>query len=158
MGLSTHARTNGVGCSDGMAQAAGPGTGDSYVGGPGIKAIGMAASPGAGYPGTSNFGTGGRGPGDSGKRCLGQTPPEPVCRLLEVPFTFVFLVFPFFFSNLSAPCPEVTVSCSLLSSLCGKQVLQFVFGGRLLLRGGIHVLGREFGKIPSRRAKLSLNL
>jgi hypothetical protein len=28
-----------------MAQAAGPGTGDPYVGGPGIKAIGLAASP-----------------------------------------------------------------------------------------------------------------
>ena len=33
--LSVHARTSGVGCSDGMAQAAGPGTGDPYVGGPG---------------------------------------------------------------------------------------------------------------------------
>ena len=43
------------------------------VGGPGIKAIGMAASPGAGYPGASNFGTGGCGPGDSGERCLGQS-------------------------------------------------------------------------------------
>jgi hypothetical protein len=72
-----HARTSGVGgsvCrSDGMAQAAGPGTGDPYVGGPGIKAICLAASPGAGYPGASNFGTGGRGPGDSGERCLGQS-------------------------------------------------------------------------------------
>jgi hypothetical protein len=37
--LSVHARTSGVGGSDGMAQAAGPGTGDPYGGGPGIKAI-----------------------------------------------------------------------------------------------------------------------
>ena len=43
--LSVHASTSGVGGSDGMAQAAGPGTGDPYVGGPGIKAIGLAASP-----------------------------------------------------------------------------------------------------------------
>jgi hypothetical protein len=71
--LSVYARTSGVGCSDGTAQAAGPGTGDPYVGGPGIKVISMAASPGAGYPGASNFGTGGSGPGDSGKRCLGQS-------------------------------------------------------------------------------------
>ncbi len=54
---SVRARTR-VGGSDGMAQAAGPGTGDPYVRGPGIKAIGLAASPGAGYPGASNFGTG----------------------------------------------------------------------------------------------------
>jgi hypothetical protein len=40
-----HASTSGVGGSDVMAQAAGPGTGDPYVGGPGIKAIGLAASP-----------------------------------------------------------------------------------------------------------------
>ena len=45
--LSVHASTSGVGGSDVMAQAAGPGTGDPYVGGPGpgIKAIGLAASP-----------------------------------------------------------------------------------------------------------------
>ncbi len=59
--LSVHAHTSGVGGSDGMAQAASPGTGDPYVGGPGIKAIGLAASPGASYPGPSNFGTGGSG-------------------------------------------------------------------------------------------------
>jgi hypothetical protein len=73
------------------------------------------------------------------------------------PFHFFFF-FSFFSSNLSAPCPEVTVSCFLFSSLCRKQALQLVFGGRLLLRGGIHVLGREFGNISSRRAKVRLNL
>ncbi len=69
--LSVHAHTSGVGGSDGIAQAAGPSTGDPYVGGPGIKAIHLAASPGTSYPG--NFGTGGHGPGASGECCLGQS-------------------------------------------------------------------------------------
>lgn len=118
-----------------MAQAAGPGTGDPYVGGPGIKAIGLAASP----PATQVLAIlvqGAAGQVIVANAVWARAGVSAKTRLLEAPFTFILFLLSFFSSNLSAPCPEVTVSCSLLSSLCRKQALQLVFGGRLLLRGG----------------------
>ena len=78
-----------------MAQAAGPGTGDPYVGGPGIKAIGLAASP----PATQVLAI--LVQGAAGQVIVANAVwARAGAPASKVPSTFIF-IFPFFSSNLS---------------------------------------------------------